>query len=97
MEGVALLEEPVEREEVGVFVREGVFELVPDKDGVLEALRVLEALGVPEGEAPCDSGAVGEADTVPLAVPLPLGVGVTVPVPEKDCVADTLGLRDGAA
>jgi hypothetical protein len=92
LEGVGLLEEPVEREEVGVFVREGVFELVPDKDVVLEALRVPEALGVTEGEAPCDSDAGGEADTVPLGVLVPLEVGDTVPVPEGDCVADTLGL-----
>ena len=40
-----------------------------------------------------DNEAVGEADTVPLAVPLPLEVGDAVPVPEGDCVADTLGLR----
>ncbi len=46
-----------------------------------------------EGDAPLDREAVGEADTVPLAVPVPLEVGVAVPVLVGDCVADTLGLR----
>ena len=77
----------------GAGVRKGVLELVvPDKEKVLGALGVAEELGVVEGDAPCDSEAVGEADTVPLGVPLPLEVGVSVLVPVGDSVADTLGL-----
>ncbi len=85
-----------EREEVGVSVLEGVVEeLLPDRGVLLLLLvRVEEEvlLGVAEGEAPCESVAVGEVDTVPLGVAVPLEVGEAVPVPEGECVADTLGL-----
>lgn len=54
----------------------------PDKEAVLEEVRVLEALGVREGEAPLERDAV--------AVPVPVGVAELVLV--GDCVADTLGL-----
>ena len=87
-------EEPLDKEEAGVPRPEGVFEVVPGREAVLEELGVLEVLGVTEGEAPLDSEAVGEADAVPLAVPVPELVGVTVPVLVGDCVADTLGLWD---
>lgn len=91
-------EELLSREGVGLAVPEGVLELVPDREPVLEALRVPEALGVTEGEAPLgESEGVGDTDTVPLAVPLPLEVGVRVPEPvpvlEGVCEGDTLGLR----
>ena len=71
---------------------ERVLEQVTEFEGVAEAVREREVLGVTEGEAPLESDAVGEVDTVPLAVPLPLEVGVAVPVLVGDCVADTLGL-----
>ncbi len=49
---------------------DGVLEPEPDKEAVLEEVRVLEALGVREGEAPLERDAV--------AVPVPVGVAVLV-------------------
>ena len=68
-------------------------EPVTKKDVRRVAVKVLVGEGVAEGDVPALNEAVGEADTVPLGVPLPVEVGVTVPVLEGESVADTLGLR----
>lgn len=51
-------------------------------------------LGVPEGDAPVLSDAVGDTDTVPLPVPLPVAVGELVALPVPVGLADTLGLLE---